>query len=89
MLRLDQSYISKFFNFCGRVGGGGVENWRLKLTSAKVEVEVEAELGKIFPPYCSFMFPFYSQSNFLFVYFQKIKLNKLSFINNLSQFYNL
>ena len=30
------------------VGGwvGGVEKWRLKLTSAKVEVEVEAELGK-------------------------------------------
>ena len=27
------------------VGGGGVEKWRLKLTSAKVEVEVEAELG--------------------------------------------
>ena len=33
--------------FCGQVGGdgGGVEKWRLKLTSAKVEVEVEAELG--------------------------------------------
>ena len=29
----------------GGVGGGGVEKWRLKLTSAKVEVEVEAELG--------------------------------------------
>ena len=29
----------------GWVGGGGVEKWRLKLTSAKVEVEVEAELG--------------------------------------------
>ena len=29
------------------MGGGGVEKWRLKLTSAKVEVEVEAELGKI------------------------------------------
>ena len=28
------------------MGAGGVENWRLKLTSAKVEVEVEAELGK-------------------------------------------
>ena len=30
-------------------GGGGVEKWRLKLTSAKVEGEVEAEakLGKI------------------------------------------
>ena len=27
-------------------GGGGVENWRLKLTSAKFDVEVEAELGK-------------------------------------------
>ena len=31
------------------MGGGGVENLRLKLTSAKVEVEVEveAELGDI------------------------------------------
>ena len=28
------------------VGGGGVEKWRLKLTSVKVKVEVEAELGK-------------------------------------------
>ena len=46
-LRLDQCYISKFFTFAvGWVGGGGVEIWRLKLTSAKVEVEVEAELGK-------------------------------------------
>ena len=27
------------------MGGGGVEKWRLKLTLAKVEVEVEAELG--------------------------------------------
>ena len=27
------------------MGGGGVEKWRLKLTSAKVKVEVEAELG--------------------------------------------
>ena len=27
------------------MGGGGVEKSRLKLTSAKVEVEVEAELG--------------------------------------------
>ena len=27
--------------------GGWEEKWRLKLTSAKVEVEVEAELGKI------------------------------------------
>ena len=26
--------------------GDGVENWRLKLNSAKVEVKVEAELGK-------------------------------------------
>ena len=25
---------------------GGVEEWRIKLTSAKVDVEVEAELGK-------------------------------------------
>ena len=24
---------------------GGVEEWRIKLTSAKVEVEVQAELG--------------------------------------------
>ena len=30
---------------CGRGGGGGVEKWILKLTSAKVDVEVEAELG--------------------------------------------
>ena len=29
------------------MGGDGVEKWRLKLTSAKVEVEVETELGKI------------------------------------------
>ena len=28
-------------------GWGAVEKWILKLTSAKVEVEVEAELGKI------------------------------------------
>ena len=35
------------FYFCGRVGGGGVEKWRLKLTSAKVKVEVEAELGNL------------------------------------------
>ena len=27
--------------------GGWEEKWRVKLTSAKVEVEVEAELGKI------------------------------------------
>ena len=30
--------------------GGGVEKLRLKLTSAKVEVEVEAELGNKVPP---------------------------------------
>ena len=30
-------------SFFVRVGGGGVEKWSLKLTSAKVEVEVEAE----------------------------------------------
>ena len=30
-------------------GGGGVEKWRLKLTSAKVGVEVDAELGKKSP----------------------------------------
>ena len=29
------------------VAGGGLEKWRLKLTSVKVEVEVEAELGNI------------------------------------------
>ena len=29
------------------MGRGGVEKWRLKLTSAKVEVEVEAELGNV------------------------------------------
>ena len=28
--------------------GGGVEKWRLMLTSAKVEVEVKAEHGKMF-----------------------------------------
>ena len=34
--------------FCGQVGrsGGSLQKWRLKLTSAKVEVEVEAEIGK-------------------------------------------
>ena len=41
---------SCIISFCvrvggGGVGGGGVEKWRLKLTSAKVLVEVEAELG--------------------------------------------
>ena len=45
MLLTDQLYWQEFY-FCGRVGGGGVEKSRLKLTSAKVEVEVEAELGK-------------------------------------------
>ena len=39
-----QPYISKFLLL--RSGGGGVEKWGLQLTSAKVEVEVEAELGK-------------------------------------------
>ena len=36
--------------FQGRVGGwvGGEEKWRINLTSAKVEVEVEAELGNLF-----------------------------------------
>ena len=29
--------------------GGWEEKWRLKLTSAKVEVEVEAELGNLAP----------------------------------------
>ena len=32
---------------CGRVGKGGVEKSRLQLTSAKVEVEVEAEINNI------------------------------------------
>ena len=47
MVLTDQLYRQVFY-FCGRVGvrGGGVEKLRLKLTSAKVEVEVEAELGK-------------------------------------------
>ena len=32
--------------FSGRVGGWvALEEWKLRLTSAKVEVEVEAELG--------------------------------------------
>ena len=37
------------FYFGGRVvvGWGGVEKWRLKLTSAIVGFEVEAELGNI------------------------------------------
>ena len=31
----------------------GVEEWRIKLTSAKVEVEVEAELGqRVFEKMC-------------------------------------
>ena len=29
---------------------GGLEKWGLKLSSAKVEVEVEAELGNMTPP---------------------------------------
>ena len=29
------------------VGGGGVKKWRLKLTSAKVEDEVEGELDNV------------------------------------------
>ena len=40
----------------GGWGGGGVEKWRLKLTSAKVEVEVEAELGNKIQPQ---VFPFH------------------------------
>ena len=31
-------------------GGGWEEKWGLKLTLAKVEVEVEAELGNMTPP---------------------------------------
>ena len=46
MLLTDQLYWQEFY-FCGRVGGGGVEKSRLKLTSTKVEVEMEAELGNI------------------------------------------
>ena len=44
MVLTDQFYPQVFY-FCGRVGGGGdgVEKLRFKLTSAKVEVEVEAE----------------------------------------------
>ena len=30
-----------------------LEEWKLRLTSAKVEVEVEAELGNIFKTLCS------------------------------------
>ena len=33
---------------CGWVSGG-LEIWRVRLTKAKVEVEVEAELGKNHP----------------------------------------
>ena len=46
MVLTDQLYRQVFY-FCGRVGvrWGGVEKLRLKLTSAKVEVEVDAELG--------------------------------------------
>ena len=43
-----QSYITNILllrSGGGGVGGGGVEKWRVKLTSAKVEVE--AELGNI------------------------------------------
>ena len=44
----NRSLNRQVFYFCGRVGGGGVEKCRLKPTSAKVQVEVEAELGKNF-----------------------------------------
>ena len=37
--------------------GGGVEKWRLKLTSAFVEVEDEAELGNLFFEIVGFMAP--------------------------------
>ena len=40
-------YQQVFTFAVGWVGGGGVEKWRLKLASAKFEVEVEADLGKI------------------------------------------
>ena len=44
MVLTDQIYWQMFY-FCDWVGMGGVEKSRLKLTSAKVEVGVEAELG--------------------------------------------
>ena len=48
MLLTDQLYLQVFY-ICGWSGGwvgwGGVEKLRLKLTLAKVEVDVEAELG--------------------------------------------
>ena len=44
----------------GGGGGGGVEKWRLKLTSAKTEVEVEAELGNIIFNYWTFFTCYYS-----------------------------
>ena len=35
----------------GRVGGwDALEEWKLRLTSVKVEFEIEAELGKILHP---------------------------------------
>ena len=45
-VKTDQSHI---YYFCGRVGGGGVEKLRLRLSQLpnKVEVEVEANLGNI------------------------------------------
>ena len=47
MLLTDQLYWKVFLLLCVEwVGGGSVEKSRLKLTSAKVEVEVKAELGK-------------------------------------------
>ena len=44
------------------MGGGGVEKWRLKLTSAKVVVEVESELGKSFNSYFHTSVPEYSKT---------------------------
>ena len=41
MVLTDQIYWQIFY-FCGWVGIGGVEKSRLKLTSAKVKFEVEA-----------------------------------------------
>ena len=61
MVPTDQLHRQVFY-FCGRVGGGGggVEDWRLKQSSAKVEVEVEAELGNFQPistfPKCIFLY---------------------------------
>ena len=44
----------------GWVGGQmALEEWKLRLASAKVEVEVEAELGKKLSPACYLYFIFF------------------------------